>query len=109
MLQPHAQCGQMVSSNARSKGRAANRYGVEVSAPTGQICTVLPENGDAKSSPGAIETCSAAPRENSSMNRSPEISSQNRVHRVHSTHRSRSRLTSGERGIGFLNVRLGST
>ena len=31
-----------VSLVARSHGRALNRYGVAVSAPTGQICTVLP-------------------------------------------------------------------
>jgi hypothetical protein len=68
-----AQCGQIESPEATSKGRAANRYVVEVSAPTGQIWMVLPENGHRKSSPGAIETCSAAPRSNSSMKRSPEI------------------------------------
>ena len=42
------------------------------------------------------------------MNRSPLISSQNRVHRAQSTHRSRSRFTSGERGIGFSKMRFGS-
>jgi hypothetical protein len=62
---------------------------------------VLPENGERKSSPGAIDTCSAAPRSNSSMNRSPEIWSQKRVHRAQSTHRSRSSATSGERLSGF--------
>ena len=62
MLQPAEQCGQTESPYVRSNGRAANRYGEEVSAPTGQICTVLPLNGDRKSSPAAIETRSPAPR-----------------------------------------------
>ncbi len=81
---------------------------MDVSAPTGQIWTVFPLNGERKSSPAAIETRSPAPRANSSMNRSPLISSQKRVHRAQSTHRSRSSLTSGESGIGFSYVRLGS-
>jgi len=100
-LQPHAQWGQIVSAERMSKGRAANRYVVAVSAPTGQIWMTLPENGLSKSSPGAMLTCSAAPRSNSSMKRSPLIWSQNRVHRAHSTHRSRSRFTSGESGSGL--------
>ncbi len=41
--QPTAQVVQVDSTWSRSHGRAANRYGVAVSAPTGQICTVLPE------------------------------------------------------------------
>ena len=97
MLQPDAQCMHTVSTVFRSNGRATNRYGTAVNAPTGQIWIVLPENGDRKSSPGAMDTRSAAPRSNSSMNRSPEIWSQNRVHRAHSTHRSRSSATSGDR------------
>ena len=101
MLQPALQWGQIVSTVVRSNGRATNRYGVDVSAPTGQICTVLPLNGERKSSPGAIETCSAAPRAKSSMKRSPEIWSQKRVHRAQSTQRSRSRFTSGESGSGL--------
>ena len=79
-----------------------------MSAPTGQIWIVFPENGDRKSSPAAIETRSPAPRANSSMKRSPLIWSQNRVQRAHRTHRSRSSATSGDSGIGFWNVRLGS-
>ena len=43
------------------------------------------------------------------MNRSPQISSQKRVHRAHSTQRSRSRFTSGESGIGFAYMRFAST
>ena len=68
-----------------------------------------PLNGGEKSSPAEIETCSPGPRSNSSMNRSPEISSQNRVHRAHNTHRSRSRLTNGESGMGLTKTRLAST
>src|SRR5437773_10735091 len=109
MLHPHAQCGQIESPDLTSNGRAAKRYVFAVSAPTGQIWIVLPENGLLKSSPGAMDTCSAAPRSNSSMNRSPEIWSQNRVHLAHRTQRSRSRLTSGESGSGFRYVRLAST
>jgi hypothetical protein len=33
---------QVDSAWSRSHGRALNRYGVAVRAPTGQICTVLP-------------------------------------------------------------------
>ena len=62
-----------MSTDERSNGRATKRYGVAVSAPTGQIWTVFPLNGERKSSPGAIDTCSPAPRSNSSMKRSPEI------------------------------------
>ena len=109
MLQPALQCGHTVSTLERSNGRATNRYGDAVSAPTGQICTVLPLNGDRKSSPAEIATRSPGPRSNSSMNRSPEISSQNRVHRAHNTQRSRSRFTRGDSGIGFGKVRLASS
>ena len=37
------QCSQTLGDETRSKGRARKRYWVPVSAPTGQICTVLPE------------------------------------------------------------------
>ncbi len=40
---PDAQCSQTLGVETRSNGRARNRYDVPVSAPTGQICTVLPE------------------------------------------------------------------
>src|SRR6266496_3604293 len=100
MLHPEAQCGHTVSADFRSKGRAANRYVRAVRAPTGQIWMVLPEKGLRKSSPGEIDTCSAAARSNSSMNRSPEISSQNLVHLAQRTHRSRSRATRGESSSG---------
>ena len=92
----------------RSNGRAAKRYGVDVSAPTGQIWTVFPLNGERKSSPAAIETRSPAPRAKSSRNRSPEISSQNLVQRAHKMHRSRSSPTSGDIGIGLGKTRFAS-
>ena len=41
--QPDAQCSHTESVERRSNGRARNRYDALVSAPTGQICTVLPE------------------------------------------------------------------
>ncbi len=107
-MQPALQCWQTESPDVRSKGRAANRYGVAVSAPTGQIWIVLPLKGDRKSSPAAIETRSPALRANNSMNRSPLISSQNRVHRAHRTHRSRSRPTNGDSGTGFGKTRFAS-
>ena len=40
---PTAQVVQVDSTWSRSQGRAVNRYGVAVSAPTGQIWMVLPE------------------------------------------------------------------
>ncbi len=40
---PTAQVVQVDSTWSRSQGRAANRYGAAVRAPTGQIWTVLPE------------------------------------------------------------------
>ena len=80
-----------------------------MSAPTGQICTVLPEKYDESGSPGAMPTCCSAPRSSSSMNGSPAICWENRVHRAHSTHRSRSSSTSDDIGIGLGNVRLTSS
>ena len=40
---PDAQCSQTESVERMSNGRARKRYDALVSAPTGQICTVLPE------------------------------------------------------------------
>ena len=44
----------MLSTCSRSHGRALKRYGVAVSAPTGQICTVLPEKYDENGSSGNV-------------------------------------------------------
>ena len=43
MRHPTEQSVQVDSTSSRSHGRALKRYGLAVSAPTGQICTVLPE------------------------------------------------------------------
>jgi hypothetical protein len=47
----------VLSTCSRSHGRALNRYGLAVSAPTGQICTVLPLKYDANGSSGNVLTC----------------------------------------------------
>ena len=44
--QPEAQCSQTLGVDMRSNGRDRNRYAAPVSAPTGQIWTVLPEKYD---------------------------------------------------------------
>ena len=46
MAQPDAQCSHTPGDETRSKGLERNRYAAPVSAPTGQICTVLPEKYD---------------------------------------------------------------
>src|SRR5262245_8036615 len=56
-----------------------------------------------------MPTCCRAPRSSMSMNGSPAIWSEKRVHRAQSTQRSRSRSICDEIGIGFSNVRLRST
>ena len=90
-----------VSTVWRSHGRARKRYELAVSAPTGQICTVLPEKYDEKGSSGYVMTCVLAPRSPKSMSGSPAISSANRVQRPHWMHRSRSSSTRLLIGIGF--------
>ena len=40
--QPTEHVVQVLSTTSMSHGRALNRNGFAVSAPTGQICTVLP-------------------------------------------------------------------
>ena len=53
---------QVDSTWARSHGRALNRYGRAVSAPTGQIWTVLPEKYDENGSSGKVLTSVWLPR-----------------------------------------------
>jgi hypothetical protein len=106
--QPAEQCSHTDGVDTRSKGRAWKRYCAPVSAPTGQICTVLPEKYDENGSPSKMATCSSAPRSNSSMNGSPAICWEKRVQRAHNTQRSRSSSTCEEIGIGFSYVRLTS-
>ena len=42
MRQPTEHVVHVLSASSRSHGRALKRYGLAVSAPTGQIWTVLP-------------------------------------------------------------------
>src|SRR5262245_50492510 len=127
---PAEQCSHTLGVDTRSNGRARNRYCAPVSAPTGQICTVLPEkyelNGSSPAPPsGPAEPawpgsppsyhssrytliCSADERSIRSMNVSPAICSENRVHRWHSTHRSRSSSTWLDTLMGLGYSRLGS-
>src|SRR4051812_49880205 len=44
--QPDAQCSHTLGVETRSNGRARKRYCAPVRAPTGQICTVLPERSE---------------------------------------------------------------
>ncbi len=97
------------STASRSHGRARNRYGLAVSAPTGQICTVLPEKYEENGSSGKVSTWVRFPRSLNSISGSPEISSEKRVQRAHRMHRSRSSSTRSLIGIGFSKCRLGST
>ena len=56
--------------------------------------------------PSAVPIIWAGPRPMNSMNGSPAISSDVRVHRVHEMHRSRSSSTSVEMATGFSKVRF---
>ena len=56
-----------------------------------------------------MPTCCSAPRSSISMNGSPAICSENRVHRAHRMQRSRSSSTCEEMLIGLVNVRLTSS
>ncbi len=55
--QPTAHVVHVLSASSRSHGRALKRYGFAVSAPTGQICTVLPEKYELNGSSGNVITC----------------------------------------------------
>ena len=101
MRQPTAHVVQVDSVWAKSHGRALKRYGAAVSAPTGQICTVLPEKYDENGSPGKVSTWVSLPRSVKSMSGSPATSSAKRVQRSHRMQRSRSRCTRSEMGMGF--------
>ena len=54
---------QVLSVFSRSQGRALKRYGCAVSAPTGQICTVLPEKYELNGSSGNVCTWVLLPRD----------------------------------------------
>ena len=83
--------------------------GVAVSAPTGQICTVLPEKYEVNGSSGYVMTSVSPPRPPKSISGSPAISSAKRVQRPHWMQRSRSRSTRSQIGIGFSQCRFSST
>ena len=106
--QPTEHVVHVVSDSARSHGRALKRNGVAVSAPTGQICTVLPEKYELNGRSGNVITCVSLPRATKWMRASPATSSAKRVHRSHRMHRSRSSSTSELIGIGFSKWRFSS-
>ena len=66
----------------------------------------MPEKYESYGCSAYRPTCCSAPRSTRAMNGSPEICSENRVHRAHRTQRSRSSSTCAEIGTGFGNVRL---
>ncbi len=101
MRQPTAHPAQVDSTSSRSHGRARNRYGFAVSAPTGQIWTVLPEKYELNGSPGNVATSVLEPRSMKWISGSPATSSANRVQRSQRMQRSRSRYTVSEIAIGF--------
>ena len=90
-----------VSEVVRSHGRAAKRYGLAVSAATGQICTVFPEKYDVNGSSGYVITSVRSPRPPKSISGSPAISAAKRVQRPHWMQRSRSSSTRSLIGVGF--------
>ena len=101
MRQPTEHVVHVLSTCSRSHGRALKRYGVAVSAPTGQICTVLPEKYDENGSSGNVITCVRLPRWVKLISGSPATSSAKRVQRSQRMQRSRSRSTRELIGIGF--------
>ena len=56
MEQPTGQPLHVDLTDFKSQGLALNLYDVDVKAPTGQICTVLPEKYDLKGSLGKVLT-----------------------------------------------------
>ena len=104
-----AQVTHEVSAVARSHGRARKRYWLAVNAPTGQICTVLPEKYESNGWSAKFSTCVRSLRSTKSINGSPAISSAKRVHRAHWMQRSRSSRISSLRRIGFSQWRFSST
>src|SRR5260370_3158817 len=107
-LQPEAQCSHTLGTDTRSNGRERNRYAVPVSAPTGHICTVLPEKYELNGLPSAVPIIWPGPRSRKSMNGSPAISSEHLTHRVPQMQPSRSSSTPVEIGPGFSKVRFSS-
>ena len=100
---------QLLSTCSRSHGRALKRYGAEVRAPTGQICTVLPLKYEVNGWPGKVATSTRSPRSAKSIWASPATSAAKRVQRAHWMQRSRSSSTSSDRAMGFSQWRFSST
>ena len=92
---------QVLSICSKSHGRALKRYALEVSAPTGQICTVLPEKYELNGSSGKVITWVLFPRLVNEISGSPATSPAKRVQRSQRMQRSRSRKTNSLMGIGF--------
>ena len=107
--QPTEHVVQVDSALARSHGRALKRYGPAVRAPTGQICTVLPEKYDANGWSGKVLTSVWLPRCWKWMSGSPATSAAKRVHRSQRMQRSRSSRTRSLIGIGLAKCRFSST
>ena len=84
------------------------RYGVAVSAPTGQICTVLPLKYEENGSVGNVATSTPSPRPAKSICASPATSAAKRVQRAHWMQRSRSSSTRSEMAMGFSKWRFSS-
>src|SRR3954451_22400755 len=91
--QPTEHDVQVDSTFDRSHGRALKRNGLASSAPTGQICTVLPLKYDANGWSGNVLTCVWLPRSMKLISGSPATSPAKRVHRSHRMQRSRSSTT----------------
>ena len=108
MRHPTEHVVHVLSTCSRSHGRALNRYGLAVSAPTGQICTVLPEKYEANGSSGNVSTWVSLLRWVKRISGSPATSLANRVQRSHRMQRSRSSKTRSLIGIGFSKWRFSS-
>ncbi len=80
-----------------------------VSAPTGQICTVLPLKYEENGSSGKVLTSVSLPRFMKWMSGSPATSLANRVQRSQRMQRSRSSSTRSLTGMGFSLWRFSST
>ncbi len=92
-----------------SHGRAVKRYGMLVSAPTGQMSMMLPVKRPSYWSPVKVAISEPAPRSSMISSLSSATSWLKRTQRQHEMHRSRSRAISDERLSGFGKCRLVST
>jgi hypothetical protein len=81
VLHPAGQAVHTVGTFWMSHGRASKRYRVDVSAPTGQSSTTLPENGERYGSSSNVAISVWAPRLRAMRSPSSATSSENRVQR----------------------------